>query len=249
MRTVPRTGKRVHATPKSCLIPRQRRRLGCESRIVAPAWSATRKRARTYRGDRGEALHIRGGVEKYRPPGFWGRTEGGHGSIGDDGRRSARRPVSWSVPPATAAKRWGYTTSKWRLSAHAEAYAILGNEAAQQIATMEGVDGDPRQADACLHCHTTGGGLAPTRGVQCESCHGPGSDHATQAEAGNPMASHAVGLSLPTRTVCEQCHSPGIHGADFDYGIYRPQVDHLAGRYGDGSGRRDRSTKRRSILW
>jgi len=120
----------------------------------------------------------------------------------------------------------GYTASKWRLSAHAEAYAILGNEAAQQIATMAGVDGDPRQAVACLQCHTTGGGLAPTRGVQCESCHGPGSDHATQAAAGNPMASHAVGLSLPTRAACEQCHTPGIHGADFDYEIYRPQVDH-----------------------
>jgi YVTN family beta-propeller protein len=120
----------------------------------------------------------------------------------------------------------GYVASKWRLTRHAEAYAVLGTEAARAIATAEGVDDDPRQSEVCLGCHATGGGFSPTRGVQCESCHGPGSRHATQAAAGNPMASHAVGLTLPKRATCERCHTPGIHGADFEYASYLARVDH-----------------------
>jgi YVTN family beta-propeller protein len=123
-------------------------------------------------------------------------------------------------------ERMGYVASKWRLTDHAEAYAILGTEAAWEMAALVGVDGDPRRSETCLQCHATGGGVPPTRGVQCESCHGPGSDHAARAAAGNPIASHAVGLTLPTRATCEQCHTPGVHGRDFDYATYLAQVDH-----------------------
>ena len=77
----------------------------------------------------------------------------------------------------------GYVASKWRLTPHAEAYAILGTEMALEMAAAEGVDGDPRQSETCLRCHATSGDLSPTRGVQCESCHGPGSRHAVQAAA------------------------------------------------------------------
>ena len=121
----------------------------------------------------------------------------------------------------------GYTASKWRLTGHAEAFAVLGTGAAWEVRSLAGVEGDPRRSDACLKCHTTGDGLAPTRGVQCESCHGPGSDHATQAAAGNPMASHAVGLTLPTRATCERCHQTyGLHAGVFDFDTYFPMVDH-----------------------
>jgi len=123
-------------------------------------------------------------------------------------------------------KSMGYVASKWRLTRHAEAYAVLGTEAARAMALAEGVDGDPRRSEVCLGCHATGGGFSPTRGVQCESCHGPGSRHATQAAAGNPMASHAVGLTLPKRATCKHCHTPGIHGADFEYASYLARVDH-----------------------
>jgi YVTN family beta-propeller protein len=120
----------------------------------------------------------------------------------------------------------GYVASKWRLTGHAEAFALLGTDSARAMAAAEGIDGDPRKIDRCLKCHATGDGLESTRGVQCESCHGPGSRHAARAAAGNPMASHAVGLTLPTRATCEKCHAPGIHGRDFDYASYLPRVDH-----------------------
>jgi len=120
----------------------------------------------------------------------------------------------------------GYVASKWRLTRHAEAYAVLGTDAARTMAFVEGVEGDPRQSDACLQCHATETGISRTRGIQCESCHGPGSKHAAQAAAGEPVAAHAVGLFPPTRATCERCHVPGIHGADFDFNSYLPQVDH-----------------------
>ncbi len=120
----------------------------------------------------------------------------------------------------------GYVVSKWRLTAHAEAYAILGSEAAREVAAAEGVEGDPRRSEVCLPCHTTGDGLPPTRGVQCESCHGPGSRHAAAAAAGETVAAHAVGLERPTRGTCERCHTPGIHGTSFDFEASLAKVDH-----------------------
>jgi YVTN family beta-propeller protein len=120
----------------------------------------------------------------------------------------------------------GYVASKWRLTGHAEAFAVLGTEAAREMAAGQGVDGDPRKSDVCLGCHATGGGLPPTRGVQCESCHGPGSRHAAQAAADQPVVAHAIGLERPTRDTCERCHTPGIHGTDFDFETYLPRVDH-----------------------
>jgi YVTN family beta-propeller protein len=119
-----------------------------------------------------------------------------------------------------------YVVSKWRLTGHAEAFAILATEAARAIAAGEGVEGDPRLSDACVGCHATGDGLAPNRGVQCESCHGPGSRHATQAAAGESMAAHAVGLGRPTRATCERCHTSGVHGREFEYSSYLARVDH-----------------------
>jgi YVTN family beta-propeller protein len=121
----------------------------------------------------------------------------------------------------------GYITSKWRLTAHAEAFAVLGTEAASVIAAAEGIEGDPKQSDSCLPCHATGQGLAPTRGVECESCHGPGGRHAAQATIGIPVATtHAVGITPPTKATCKSCHTPGIHGRDFDLESSLLRVDH-----------------------
>jgi YVTN family beta-propeller protein len=151
------------------------------------------------------------------------REAGGRAEAADDDPRVVGVMVCASCHRG---EPMGYVASKWRLTDHAEAYAILGTEVAREMAAAEGVDGDPRRSETCLRCHATGGGVPPTRGVQCESCHGPGSDHAARAAAGNPIASHAVGLTLPTRAICEQCHTPGVHGRDFDYPSYLARVDH-----------------------
>jgi YVTN family beta-propeller protein len=164
-------------------------------------------------------------LKRIAHPGFGGEMREGTGRLetADDDPQVVGVMVCASCHRGES---MGYVASKWRLTRHAESYAVLGTEAARAMAVAEGVDGDPRRSEACLGCHATGGSIPPTRGVQCESCHGPGSRHATQAAAGNPMASHAVGLTLPKRATCERCHTPGIHGADFEYEKYLAQVDH-----------------------
>jgi YVTN family beta-propeller protein len=159
-----------------------------------------------------------------------------HRGVGGELREGATRTESADDDPHVVGvmvcaschrgESMGYVVSKWRLTAHAEAYAILGTDEALEIAAAEGVDGDPRLSETCSRCHTTGGGLPPTRGVQCESCHGPGSRHAASAAAGETVNSHAVGLERPTRATCKRCHTPGIHGKSFDFEIALARVDH-----------------------
>ncbi|MBZ0304813.1 MAG: hypothetical protein K8I82_01975, partial [Anaerolineae bacterium] len=89
----------------------------------------------------------------------------------------------------------------------------------------------------CAGCHTTGlnadRGRWEDDGVQCESCHGPGSVHVEEAEdAGDDPSDRdlekireSIVLS-PDAQVCGQCHSRGIATEDeFAY-----PVDYLPGQ-------------------
>ena len=81
----------------------------------------------------------------------------------------------------------------WSKTAHARAFDVLVN--VQQ-----------EKNSACLPCHSTGFGkggftdeaaTAGLKAVQCESCHGPGSEH-------NGDASKIV--KTPSGAVCGACH-------------------------------------------
>jgi YVTN family beta-propeller protein len=125
----------------------------------------------------------------------------------------------------------------WRMSRHAAAYATLGTARAGEIAREMGVTGNPQQADRCLGCHATGGGEPAGRfmasfdaaqGVQCESCHGPGSEYMAQAVMLDPVAAADGGLLAVDRRVCTRCHTPGIHGRSLDIEATWPRIDHTA---------------------
>jgi len=82
---------------------------------------------------------------------------------------------------------------RWAQTAHARAFDLL--EIAGQAQNPE-----------CLGCHTTGyrrGGFRDAvstpglRGVQCEACHGPGSEH-----QGDPKKI----VKTPAASVCASCH-------------------------------------------
>ncbi|MEW6073728.1 MAG: multiheme c-type cytochrome [Planctomycetota bacterium] len=130
----------------------------------------------------------------------------------------------------------GYQFNRWRMSPHAQAYAVLATEEAEAIARQEGVVGDP-QADArCLDCHTTAAGLGPAHlvpgfdrsdGVQCESCHGPGSDYGTEdARGGGPDTRHGEAAAV-TEETCLGCHARA-HGIAFDYATAIEKIAHPA---------------------
>jgi hypothetical protein len=74
----------------------------------------------------------------------------------------------------------------WQKTGHAKAFINLGSDAAKKLAKDKGID-DPQKSDKCLKCHETAFGVPAdqikkgfeiTAGVQCESCHGPGEQHA-----------------------------------------------------------------------
>lgn len=124
---------------------------------------------------------------------------------------------------------------KWRFSKHAQAYAILDTERAREISRQMRVSGNPQQSERCLECHTTGAGEPAGRfmesfdvvqGVQCESCHGAGSEYLDEAIMLDPVAVAEAGLRDVDRETCVTCHTPGIHGHDFDFETMWSEIDH-----------------------
>ncbi|UCD25545.1 MAG: beta-propeller fold lactonase family protein, partial [Gemmatimonadota bacterium] len=170
----------------------------------------------------------------------------GHSGIGGDlPALGDRQPATLLAGPkyvgalACGSCHGARTTSlvygKWRYSKHAQAYAILSTERAREIAREMQVPGNPQESPQCLECHTTGAGEPAGRfmdsfdlaqGVQCESCHGPGSEYMAEAVMLDPVGVVEAGLREVDRETCVGCHTPGIHGNDFDFATMWPLIDH-----------------------
>ncbi len=121
----------------------------------------------------------------------------------------------------------------WQASGHAKAFATLKTPEAQKVAEKAGVKGAASEAEQCLKCHVTAAGvpaadLKPTfvkeDGVQCESCHGPGSDFkimAVMKDKAKAVAAGLTPLSLHDGSAekqCKTCHnqqSPTFKGFNF----------------------------------
>jgi len=119
----------------------------------------------------------------------------------------------------------GYQFSKWRMSRHANAYAVLATPAGYAMAKEAGVEDDPRHSPECLKCHSTAhhdsaGGCAESyaidEGVGCEACHGAGSEYQPEAVMRDARAAKAAGLKEVTRETCLGCHQDA-HGKPFHY--------------------------------
>lgn len=126
------------------------------------------------------------------------------------------------VPPSVVFGRWAE-------SAHARAYKTLGSDKAKTLAAALGV-GEPKKAQECLVCHTTGygersgrysSGFTLEEGVSCEACHGPGQKYSRfevmskvamlrqrKPEQGAQYAAE-FGLLYQGREGCASCHGQG----------------------------------------
>ena len=114
----------------------------------------------------------------------------------------------------------------WSESRHAKAWETLGSDAAREHGAARGID-NPQESDQCLKCHVTAFGVEkkrikgkhdPKLGVQCESCHGPGSEHmaarfAAAAALGEGAAPAYVKvpegeiIPNPPMKTCLECHN------------------------------------------
>jgi len=80
--------------------------------------------------------------------------------------------------------------------------------------TFEVLSGADRTDPGCLSCHTTGydqpvsekSTRKDLRGVQCEACHGPGSEYKSMRVMKDPRLARENGLWDVTREVCLRCH-------------------------------------------
>jgi hypothetical protein len=128
-------------------------------------------------------------------------------------------------------KAAGNQYSRWLLSAHSKAWASLATPEAKQMARLSGIPDEPQSAPICLGCHATAAdsekwerdaGFHVEDGVQCEKCHGPGSEYMDEAVMRDPEAAHKAGLRKFTKRDCAVCHYvKGSHVA-----VHRkPQLD------------------------
>ena len=79
---------------------------------------------------------------------------------------------------------------------------------------FESLRGAEKTDSECLGCHTTGSkgpvsektDRKELRGVQCEACHGPGSDYKSMKVMKDPKLAREAGLWEVTREICLRCH-------------------------------------------
>jgi len=117
----------------------------------------------------------------------------------------------------------GHQYSKWLLQKHARAYAVLAKPEARKIAELSGIPQEPQESVMCLGCHATGADVEDWErdetffiedGVQCEKCHGPGSEYMDAETMRDPEAAMRAGLKMPTEQTCMVCHhEKGSHVA------------------------------------
>ena len=106
----------------------------------------------------------------------------------------------------------------WQNSKHANAFKNLQTPEADQIAQERGFTTPAAETPECVKCHTLGIDLstAPledtydkTQGVQCETCHGPGSEYKKLSIMKDVELAKENGLIIHTEkeAFCTNCHN------------------------------------------
>jgi hypothetical protein len=124
--------------------------------------------------------------------------------------------------PDTSAYVWDAACKDCHTAVHAAWARTKHATAINRLSVAE------RQQE-CVGCHVTGAptllgdeaGKPQNAGVQCESCHGPGRQHAETAASGSPAPLPAK----PDQKLCETCHSSrSPHFRGFFYAAMAPLV-------------------------
>lgn len=132
-------------------------------------------------------------------------------------------------------EKQGQQLKIWQESAHAKAFQTLLGEEAAKIAKEKGV-GAADKAAACLKCHAITADAAQRGpkfkvedGVQCETCHGPGSGYKTMKIMKDKNLAIQNGLMVHAdgEKFCVTCHnseSPTFKG--FKYAEAWAKIKH-----------------------
>jgi YVTN family beta-propeller protein len=158
--------------------------------------------------------------------------------------------LSWSAPAAAQPKDPVYVGVRvcsechegahagnqfgvWRRSPHAKAWAALSMPVSEEIARRSGIPEPPHEAVVCLGCHTTAADAEAWErddtfriedGIQCETCHGPGSEYIDPEIMSNRELAMERGLRFPTTKTCKVCHGPkGSHESTLGVSSWTPE--------------------------
>ncbi len=118
----------------------------------------------------------------------------------------------------------------WQESKHAQAYKTLQTEEADKIAKEKGFTTKAVDTPECLKCHVSaydvdaallGSKFKIEDGVQCETCHGPGSEYKSKKVMKDNKLAVENGLMLydNIEKLCVKCHnekSPVFKGFNFE---------------------------------
>lgn len=118
----------------------------------------------------------------------------------------------------------------WKNSLHSKAFETLKSEKADAIAKEKGFDKPAVEVEDCLQCHAVGYNVAADLkdkkftvedGVQCESCHGAGSEYKSMKVMKNKEEAVKNGLLVydDVSKLCATCHndkSPTFTSFDFE---------------------------------
>jgi hypothetical protein len=136
----------------------------------------------------------------------------------------------------------GNQHGEWLKGPHAKALETLKSQKAIDLAKKKGISKPPHEAPECLKCHATSHGLTPAQihkkplvakdGIQCESCHGPGSLYKKKTTMSDHAKSVAAGMWEPEKDakICTACHnkeSPTWDAAKgFDFEAAKKKIAH-----------------------
>ena len=132
----------------------------------------------------------------------------------------------------------GRQLSIWEESKHSQAYKVLQTPEADKIAQEKGFTTPAAETPQCLKCHVLGKELDPSEfedsfnkedGVQCETCHGPGSEYKKLSIMKDKEKSKENGLIIHTEkeafcTTCHNSESPTFK--EFNYEAMWEKIKH-----------------------
>lgn len=106
----------------------------------------------------------------------------------------------------------------WQDSKHSQAYKNLQTADADKIAKDKGFNTPAAETPQCIKCHVLGKDIDPaeledtfdkTQGVQCETCHGPGSEYKKLSIMKDKQQAMDNGLIIHTEkeAFCTTCHN------------------------------------------
>lgn len=126
----------------------------------------------------------------------------------------------------------------WQDSKHSQAFLNLQTPEADKIAKDKGFETSAAETPLCIKCHVLGKDIDQeelsetfdkTQGVQCESCHGPGSEYKKMSIMKDKQQAIANGLIIQTNGAefCKTCHnSDSPTFKSFDYDEYWAKIKH-----------------------